>query len=147
VLDQHPDGDLVRQPDIGSDKTALANLPAQRLDVLGDARGEPVAELRVAVEPLQLVIGPGDLERAPGDLRDARQRRRYARVEQPGPAPEQRDQEDLGFRVQVKRQHGAVTIRRDGARGRVRRAARATRPTMPPRDRDHDLQPVVEHGA
>jgi hypothetical protein len=39
VLDEHPDGDLVRQADIRSGEAALGDLAAQHLEVLGDARG------------------------------------------------------------------------------------------------------------
>jgi hypothetical protein len=74
VLDQDPDGDLVRQPDVGSGEAALGDLAAQDLDVLGDASGQPVAELGVVLEPLKLTVRPGHLERRPGDLRGARQR-------------------------------------------------------------------------
>jgi len=74
VLDQDPDGDLVRQPDVGSGQAALRDLAAQDLDVLGDAGGQPVAELGIVLEPLELTVRPGHLERGPGDLRGARQR-------------------------------------------------------------------------
>jgi hypothetical protein len=74
VLDQDPDGDLVRQPDLGSGEPALGDLAAQHLDVLGDAGGQPVAELGVVLEPLKLTVRTGHLERGPGDLRGARQR-------------------------------------------------------------------------
>jgi hypothetical protein len=74
VLDQDPDGNLVRYPDVSSGQTALGDLTAQDLDVLGDARGKPVAELRFGVEPLKLMVRPGYLKRGPGDLRGTRQR-------------------------------------------------------------------------
>ena len=85
----------------------------------------------------------GHLKGGPGDLRGARQRRRGARVDQPRPAPHQRHQEQLGLRVQVERQHGAVPVR-------LRRAVRVRRrggPPVPAGHRDRDLQPVVEHRA
>jgi hypothetical protein len=143
VLDQDPDGDLVRQPDLGSGEAAIGDLAAQHLEVLSDAGGQPVAELGVAVEPLELMVRAGHLKRGPGDLRGARQRRRGARVSQPRPAPHQRHQEQLGLRVQVQRQHGPLTVR-------LRRAVRVRRPGGPPvpaGHRDRDLQPVVEHRA
>ena len=74
MLDQDPDGDLVRQPDVRPGESALGDLAAQHLDVLRDAGGEAVAELGVAVEPLQLVVRAGHLKRGPGNLRGARQR-------------------------------------------------------------------------
>jgi hypothetical protein len=74
VLDQDPDGDLVRQPDVRPGQPALGDLAPQDLDVLGDAGGKPVAELGVIVEPVKLMVRPGDLKRGPGDLRGARQR-------------------------------------------------------------------------
>jgi hypothetical protein len=74
VLDQDPDGDLVRQPDVRAGQPAVGDLPAQHLDVLGDASRQPVAEIGVGVEPLELVVGARHLERGPGDLRGARQR-------------------------------------------------------------------------
>jgi hypothetical protein len=73
VLDQDPDGDLVRQPDVGPGESALGDLAAQHLDVLGDARRQAVPELGFAVEPLQLVVRAGHLKRGPGNLRGARQ--------------------------------------------------------------------------
>jgi hypothetical protein len=102
VLDQDPDGDLVRKPHVRPAESALGDLSAQHLDVLGDAGGQAVAELGVAVEPLELMVRAGHLKRGPGDLRGARQRRRRARVEQPRPAPHQRHQEELGLRVEVE---------------------------------------------
>jgi hypothetical protein len=143
VLDQDPDGNLVRQADIGSGEPALGDLAAQDLKVLGDASGQPVAELRVVIEPLKLMVRPRDLKRGPRDLRGARQRRRGARVQQPRPAPHQRHQEKLGLRVQVERQYRAVPVRLRLTSGIRRRRG----PTVPSRDRDRDLQPVVEHGA
>jgi hypothetical protein len=74
VLDQDPDGDLVRQPDLGSGKAPLGDLAAQDLEVLGDAGGQPIAELWVGLEPLELMVRAGHLKRGPGDLRGARQR-------------------------------------------------------------------------
>jgi hypothetical protein len=144
VLDQDPDGDLIGQPDLGSGEAAVGDLPAQHLEVLGDAGGQAVTELGVAVEPLELVVRAGRLKRGPGDLRGARQRRRRARVGQPRPAPHQGHQEQLGLRVQVERQHGAVAVRLRGA-ARVRR--RGGRPPVPAGHRDRYLQPVVEHRA
>jgi hypothetical protein len=73
VLDQDPDRDLVRQPDVRPGESALGDLAAQHLDVLGDAGRQPVAELGVAVEPLEFVMRAGRLERRPGNLRGARQ--------------------------------------------------------------------------
>ena len=74
MLDQDPDGDLVRQPDVRPRESALGDLAAQHLDVLRDPGGEAVAELGVAVEPLELVVRAGHLKRGPGNLRGARQR-------------------------------------------------------------------------
>ncbi|MGH3250478.1 MAG: hypothetical protein ACRDOI_30320 [Trebonia sp.] len=74
MLDQDPDGDLVRQADLGSGQPALGDLAAQDLDVLGDAGGQPVAELGVVLESLKLAVRAGHLKRGPGDLRGARQR-------------------------------------------------------------------------
>jgi hypothetical protein len=99
VLDQHPDGDLVRQPDVRPGQPAVGDLAPQDLEVLGHPGGEPVAELGVGVEPLELVVRARHLEGGPGDLGGARQRGCRARVEQPRPAPHQRDQEQLGHRV------------------------------------------------
>ena len=89
----------------------------------------------------------GHLERRLGDLRRPGQRRRRARVHQPRPAPHQRDKEQLGLRVQVERQHCAVTLGRGRARRglRVGRSARVGRLPVSPGNRDRDLQPVVEH--
>jgi hypothetical protein len=146
VLDQHPDGDLVRQPDVRSGQPAIGDLPPQDLEVLGHPGREPVAELGVGVEPLELVVRAGHLEGGPGDLGGARQRRRGARVEQPRPAPHQRDQEELGHRVQVERQQRAVAVGRLRARRRHRRQ-RPGGPPVPSWHRDRKLQPVVHHGA
>ena len=119
MLNQDADSNLVREPDVRPGEAALGDLAAQRLDVLRDAGGQPVAELGVAVEPLEFVVGAGHLKRGPGDLRDARQRRRGARVEQPRAAPHERYQEELGLRVQVERQYRAVAVHLPGAvRGR-----------------------------
>jgi hypothetical protein len=74
VLDQHPDDDLVRQPHVRAGQAAVGDLPAQHLEVLGDACRQPVTELLVGVEPLKLVVRAGDLERGSGDLWGARQR-------------------------------------------------------------------------
>jgi hypothetical protein len=115
--------------------------------VLGHPGGEPVAELGVGIEPLELVVRARHLEGGPGDLGGARQRGRGARVEQPRPAPHQRDQEKLGHRVQVERQQRAVGVGRLRAdRGRHRRH-RPGRPPVPSRHGDRELQPVVHHGA
>jgi len=143
VLDQDPDRDLVRQPDVGSGQPALGDLASQDLDVLGHAGGKPVAELGVVVEALKLMVRPGDLKRGPGDLRGARQRGRGARVEQPRPAPHQRDQEQLRHRVQVERQQRAVAV------GRLRsgHAHRRRRPTVAPGNRYRQLKSVVHHRA
>jgi hypothetical protein len=73
VLDQDPDRDLVRQPDVRPGESALRDLAAQHLDVLGDAGGQAVAELGVAVEPLELVMRAGHLKRGLGNLRGTRQ--------------------------------------------------------------------------
>jgi hypothetical protein len=73
VLDQDPDGDLVRQPDVRPGESAVGDLAAQHLDVLGHAGGQAVTELGIAVEPLELVVRAGRLERGPGDLRRAGQ--------------------------------------------------------------------------
>ena len=143
MLDQHPDGDLVRQPDVRAGQPAIGDLPAQHLEVLGDARRQPVAELLVGVEPLELVVRAGHLERGPRDLRGARQGRGGARVEQPRPAPHERDEEQLGHRVQVQRQQRAVAVRRRLGCGGLGRDG----PPVPPGNRDRDLQPVVHHGA
>ena len=94
------------------------------------------------------MVRAGHLERRLGDLRCARQRRRRARVRQPRPAPHQRDEEQLRLRIQVERQHGAVALGRGRARGGFRVGRRGPgRPPVASRDRDRDLQPVVEHGA
>jgi hypothetical protein len=143
VLDQHPDRDLVRQPDVRPGQPALGDLAPEDLDVLGDAGGKPVTELGVGVEPVKLMVRPGDLKRGPGDLRGARQRGRGARVEQPRPAPHQRHQEELGHRVQIERQQRAVTVRRVLADDAHRRGG----PAVPPGDRYRDLESVVHHGA
>ena len=147
MLDQHPDGDLVRQPDVGPGQPAIGDLAPQDLQVLGHASGKPVAELGVGVESLELVMRAGYLEGGPGDLRGARQRGRGARVEQPRSAPHQRDQEELGHRVQVERQQGAVGVGRLRADGGHRRRNRRRRPPVPAGHRDRKLQPVVHHGA
>jgi hypothetical protein len=146
VLDQHPDRDLVRQPHVGPGQPAIGDLAPQHLEVLGHPGGKPVAELRVGVEPLKLMVRAGHLEGGPGDLRGARQRGGGARVEQPRAAPHQRHQKELGHRVQVERQQRAVGVGRLGAGGRHRRQ-RPGRPPVPPRHRDRQLQPVVHHGA
>jgi hypothetical protein len=146
VLDQDPDGDLIGQPDLGSGEAAVGDLAAQHLEVLGNAGGQAVTELGVAVEPLELMVRAGRLQGGPGDLRGARQRRRRARVGQPRPAPHQGHQEQLGLRVQVERQHGPVAVRlRLRLAARVRR--RGGRPPVPAGNRDGYLQPVVEHRA
>ena len=74
MLNQDANRDLVRQPDLWSGEPALGDLAAQHLDVLGDAGGQPVAELRVVLEPLKLMVRSGHLKCGPGDLRGARQR-------------------------------------------------------------------------
>ena len=119
--------------------------------MLGDAGGQPVTELSVAVEPLKLVVRAGHLKRGSSDLRDARQRRRSAWVEQPRAAPHERYQEELGLRVQVERQYRAVAVRlsvtaRSRSRGRCRGHG-CRRPPVPARDGDCNLQPVIEHRA
>jgi len=141
MFDQHPDGDLVRQPDVGAGQPALGDLPAQHLHVVGDPRRQPVTELRIGVEPLKLMMRAGDLEGGPGDLRNARQRGLVARVKQPWPAPHQRDQEQLRRRIQVKRQQRAFAIRR--CRAGVRRGIGL--PPVPPRHGHRELEAVVEH--
>jgi hypothetical protein len=143
VLDQHPDGDLVRQPDVRTGEAALGDLAAQHLDVLGDAGREPVAELGIGIEPLEFMVRAARLKRGPGDLRGARQRGGGTGVEQPRLAPHQRDQEQFGHRVQVERQQRAVPV----GRRRAGSGARGARPTVPPGHRDHELQPVVHHRA
>ena len=143
VLDQHPDGDLVREPDVWSGQAALCYLPPEHLDVLGDPRREPVAELRAGVEPFELVVRAGRLEGGPGDFRCARQRGGGARVDQPWPAPHQRHQEQLGHRVQVKRKQRPFAIRRRRAVGGPRRS----RTPVPSWYRHRELQPVVQHRA
>jgi hypothetical protein len=115
--------------------------------VLGHPGGKPVAELRVGVEPLELMVRAGHLEGGPRDLRGTRQRGGGARVEQPRPAPHQRHQEELGHRVQVERQQRAVGVGRLRAdRGRHCRYPPGS-PPVPSRHRDRELQPVVHHGA
>jgi hypothetical protein len=104
VLDQRPHRYLVGQPDVRRGQPAVGDLAAQDLEVLSDSRRQPVAEFLLGLESLQLVIGAGRLKRGPGDLRCPRQRRGGARVEQPGAAPHERDQEQLGHRIQVQRQ-------------------------------------------
>ena len=74
MLDQDPDGDLIRQPDIRPREAPVGDLAAQDLEVLGDAGRQLVPELGVGVEPFKLMVGAGHLERGPGDLRRARQR-------------------------------------------------------------------------
>jgi hypothetical protein len=74
VLDQHPDRDLVRQPDVGPGQAAIGDLAPEHLEMLGHPGREPVAEVGVGVEPLELVVGAGHLEGGPGDLGGARQR-------------------------------------------------------------------------
>jgi hypothetical protein len=146
VLDQHPDRDLIRQPDARPGQPAIGDLAPQHLEVLGHPGGKPVAELRVGVEPLELMVRAGHLEGGPGDLRGTRQRGGGARVEQPRPAPHQRHQEELGHRVQVERQQRAVGVGRLRAGGRHRRQ-RPGGPPVPSRHRDRKLQTVVHHGA
>ena len=145
MLDQDPDGHLVREPYIRTREAAFGDLAAERLDMLGDAGGQPVAELGVFVEPLEFVVRTGDLKRCPGNLRDAGQRRGGARVEQPRAAPHQRYQEDLGLRVQVQRQHRAVAIRL--ARTVRSRCHGSWKPPVPAGDGDRNLEPVIEHRA
>jgi hypothetical protein len=143
VLDQHPDGHLVREPDVGAGHAALGYLAPQDLDVLGDACREPVTELRVGVETFELVVRARRLEGGPGDLRDTRQRGRGARVGQPRPAPHQRHQEQFGLRIEVERKQRTVAVRRrlpGGGPGRGR-------PPVPSGHRHRELQPIVEHGA
>jgi len=147
VLDQHPDGDLVREPDVRPGQPAIGDLAPQDLQVLGHPGGKTVAELGVGVEPLELVVRARHLEGGPGDLGGARQRGRGARVQQPRPAPHQRDQEKLGHRVQVERQQGAVGVGRLGADRARHRRHRPGGPPVPSRHGDRELQPVVHHGA
>ena len=118
---------------------AVADLAPQHLDVLGHPGREQVAELGVGLEPLQLVVGAGHLQRAAGDLRRPGQRRGGARVEQPRPAPDQRDQEELGHRVQVEGQDRALAVRLAVVGGPVRGPLAG--------DRYLEREPVVEHGA
>jgi hypothetical protein len=115
--------------------------------VLGHPGGKTVAELGVGVEPLELVVRARHLEGGPGDLGGARERGRGARVEQPRPAPHQRDQEKLGHRVQVERQQGAVGVGRLRADRARHRRHRPGGPPVPSRHGDRELQPVVHHGA
>ena len=143
MLDEHPDGDLIRQPDVRPGEAAVGDLAAQHLQVLGDARRQPVPELGVGLEPLEFVVRAGGLERGLGDLRGARQGGRGARVEQPRPAPHQRHEEQLGHRVQVERQQRAVSVRRRAALGRLARAG----PPVPAGHGHRELEPVVKHGA
>ncbi len=153
MLDEDPDGHLVGQADVGADQAALGDLAAQYLQVLGHPGGQPVAELGIGLEPLELVVRASHLERRPGDLRGTRQRGRGALVEQPRAAPHQGDQEQLGLRVEVERQHGAVAVRLRLARVGRARLARLVRvlpgpgAAAPPGDGDRDLQPVVKHRA
>jgi len=156
VLDEDPDGHLVGQADAGADQAALGDLAAQYLQVLGHPGGQPVPELGIGLEPLELVVRASHLERRPGDLRGTRQRGRGALVEQPRAAPHQGDQEQLGLRVEVERQHGAVAVRLRLARldrARLARLVRLVRvlrgpgAAAPPGDGDRDLQPVVKHRA
>jgi len=111
--------------------------------VLGDAGGQPVAELGVGVEPVKLMVRASHLKRGPGDLRGTRQRGGGARVEQPGPAPHQRHQEKLGHRVQVERQQRAVTVHPLLVGDNPGRA----RPPMTAGNRYRELQSIVHHGA
>jgi hypothetical protein len=53
----------------------------------------------------------GDDQRLPRDLRRPRQRCAPGRVDQPRPAPQQGDQEQLRVRVEPQRQHGRVAGR------------------------------------
>jgi hypothetical protein len=88
------------------------------------------------------MVRAGDLERGPGDLRGARQRGGGARVEQPRPAPHQRHQEELGLRVEIERQQGAVAV------GRLLRCAHCRRgPAVAARNRYRQLESVVHHRA
>ena len=143
MLDQHPDGDLVRQPDVRAGESAVADLAPQHFQMLGDARRQPVPELGVGLEPLEFVVRAGGLEGCPGDLRGARQGGRRARVDQPRPAPHQRHEEQLGHRVQVKRQQRAVNVRRRAGVG----GPALDGPPVPARDGHRELEPVVKHGA
>jgi hypothetical protein len=142
MLDQYPHGDLVRQPDVRFGEPSVGDLAAQHLDMLGDACRQAVAELLVGVEPVEFVVRAGRFERGPGDLRGARQRGRRARVEQPRPAPHQRDEEQLDHRIQVQRQQRAVAVRRPPAAGFGR-----ARPSVPSGNGHRELQSVVQHGA
>ena len=153
MLDEDPHRDLIGQPHVAlgartpappRGQPVVGDLPAQHLDVLGHARRQQVAELRVGIEPLKLVVRAGHLQRAPGDLRRARQRRGGAGIDQPRPAPDQGDQEQLGHRVQVEGQDGALAIRLDR-----RRTVIPVAPVGLPLagDRDRQRQIVVEHRA
>ena len=110
--------------------------------MLGHPGRQPVAELGIGIEPVELMVRTGRLERGPGDLRRARQRGRGARVEQPRAAPHQRHQEELGHRVQVERQQGTVAVGRLLAGDQRRR-----RPAVPSGNRDRELESVIHHGA
>ena len=143
MLDQHADGDLVRQADVRAGEAAVGDLAAEHLQMLGDARRQPVTELGVGLEALEFVVRARGLERGLGDLRGARERQCRARVEQPRAAPHQRHEEQLGHRVQVERQQRAVNVRRRAA---VARPARGG-PPVAAGDGHRDLEPVVKHGA
>jgi hypothetical protein len=110
VLDQDPDGHLVRQPDVGGGQATVGDLAPEHLDVLRHPGREQVTVLRVGVESFQLVVGAGDLQGAPGDLRRARQRPGRALIVQPWTAPDQRDEEELRHRIQVERQQRTVPV-------------------------------------
>jgi hypothetical protein len=133
VLDEGPDRHLVGEPHGRRGQPAVGDLAAQDLEVLGDPRRQPVAVFLVGLEPLQFVIGAGHLQGGPGDLRRPRQRRGGARVEQPRPAPHERDQEQLGHRIQVQRQQRAlaVTGQRDRADGNLRLRRNEHRQRLP----------------
>jgi hypothetical protein len=74
VLDQNPDRDLVRQPDVRPGQPPIGDLAPQHLQVLGHPGGKPVPELALGVESLQFMVRAGHLEGGPRDLRGARQR-------------------------------------------------------------------------
>jgi adenosine deaminase len=118
VLDQRPDCHLVGQPHVARGQPAVGDLAAQHLEVLGNPCRQPVTELLVDLEPLQLVVGAGGLQCRPGDLRRPRQRRGGARVEQPRAAPHERDEEQLGHRVQVQRQERSFALAGHAGHGR-----------------------------
>jgi len=101
---------LVGEPGVRADQAPVGDLVPEHLDVLGHSRGQSFPEGWVAVEPFQFVVGTGHLKRVPGDLRGPRQRGDRARVEQPGAAPHQCHQEQLGHRVEVDREQRRLGV-------------------------------------